>query len=268
MKKTIRLTESDLMRLVKRVINEQEKHGMGALFPEQGMGNYVFDLLNDKKNYIGEFKIVQLLSKKDSNVTIRVVNSSKNIKGIKNLKLDIKFDCLNKNGGFKVVDIDAEFLHTGLIGQKSLDKRLPDEHGQYHLKLKLNMVVYSPLLENKLKESVCMRTKVPNKNLSKFYIGKIVTFYADNENKKFLKKGRIINVGSQQNGRITLEVDFTKPSNSPSALGAVMPLIIEFNCNSSDHSFKGIDGKMETGYSQQLSKKLKMDFCMTNKSGV
>ena len=252
MKKIIRLTESDLMRLVKRVINEQEEHGMGALFPEQGMGNYVFDLLNDKKNYIGEFKIVQLLSKKDSNVTIRVVNSSKNIKGVNNLKLDIKFDCLNKNGGFKVVDIDAD-IPPG---------------GQDPFKFDQNTIVYSPLLEKRLKESVCMRTKVPNKNLSKFYIGKIVTFYADNENKKFLKKGRILNVGSQQNGRITLEVDFTKPSNSPSALGAVMPLIIEFNCNSSDHSFKGIDGKMETGYSQQLSKKLKMDFCMTNKSGV
>ena len=152
MKKIIRLTESDLMRLVKRVINEQENHGMGALFPEhdniikripdasQGI-NYVFDLLNDKKNYIGEFKIVKLLSKKDSNVTIRVVNSSKNIKGVNNLKLDIKFDCLNKNGGFKVVDIDAD-IPPG---------------GQDPFKFDQNTIVYSPLLEKKLKESLCKK---------------------------------------------------------------------------------------------------------------
>ena len=152
MKKIIRLTESDLMRLVKRVINEQEEHGMGALFPEPKRDykeypkNYVFDLLNDKKNYIGEFKIVQLLSKKDSNVTIRVVNSSENIKGVNNLKLDIKFDCLNKNGGFKVVDIDAD-IPPG---------------GQDPFKFDQNTIVYSPLLEKILKESVCMRTKSSN----------------------------------------------------------------------------------------------------------
>ena len=152
MKKIIRLTESDLMRLVKRVINEQEEHGMGALFPElkrdyeESPKNYVFDLLNDKKNYIGEFKIVKLLSKKDSNVTIRVVNSSKNIKGVNNLKLDIKFDCLNKNGGFKVVDIDAD-IPPG---------------GQDPFKFDQNTIVYSPLLEKRLKESVCMRTKSSN----------------------------------------------------------------------------------------------------------
>ena len=150
MKKIIRLTESDLMRLVRRVINEQENHGMGVLFPEpepkRVPKDYVFDLLNDKKNYIGEFKILELLSKKDSNVTIRVVNSSKNIKGVNDLKLDIKFDCLNKNGGFKVVDIDAD-IPPG---------------GQNPFKSELNTIVYSPLLEKRLKESVCMRTKSSN----------------------------------------------------------------------------------------------------------
>jgi hypothetical protein len=150
MKKIIRLTESDLMRLVRRVINEQENHGMGALFtelePKRVPKDYVFDLLNDKKNYIGEFKILELLSKKDSNVTIRVVNSSKNIKGVNDLKLDIKFDCLNKNGGFKVVDIDAD-IPPG---------------GQTPFKSELNTIVYSPLLEKRLKESVCMRTKSSN----------------------------------------------------------------------------------------------------------
>lgn len=150
MKKIIRLTESDLMRLVKRVINEQEEHGMGALFPEPKRDykeypkNYVFDLLNDKKNYIGEFMIVEIRGSETKGDVIT------HIKGLNNLDwliLKIKFSCLNKNGGFKVVDIEQSNIIGGKNGTPTPIKLVP------------NSTVYSPLLEDKLKKDFCMKHK-------------------------------------------------------------------------------------------------------------
>jgi len=108
------------------------------------------------------------------------------------------------------------------------------------------------------------------------YKGKTANFYKDKENKMFFNTGQIIDVYSERNGKIRLEINFKNlKSGTPTSshdedfIDFVGDTRLKFNCAFSNNGFEEVSGKLNSNvYSNSLSDKLKKDFCMTNKSGV
>jgi len=140
MKKIIRLTESDLMRLVKRVINEQIKTSNGPSKPTDSYKgktvNFYAD--NDNKMFFKTGEIIDVYSKRNGEIRLEI--------NFKNLKpgtptsefvgdTRLKFNCAFSNNGF------GEVSTTGVFG-------------------KLNpKIAYSNSLSDKLKKDFCMTNK-------------------------------------------------------------------------------------------------------------
>jgi hypothetical protein len=149
MKKIIRLTESDLMRLVRRVINEQDipsNHIDNDLLkkttPDESARS-IFNSINIKNNYIG--KTVNFYKDKENKMFLKTgkifdVLAGPTTRGPRtrftveinftNQKIvELEFNCNYSNNGFKEING------------------------------KLNSDVYSNSLSNKLKKDFCMTNK-------------------------------------------------------------------------------------------------------------
>ena len=255
MKKIIRLTESDLMRLVKRVINEQKNNNTDNVIRDIGETiNLYTDMAN--KKMLGQFKI----KKVSGNINNKIPNIFIDLNDDNNKEYMIRFTCLSKNIGFRT-------LRGGL--------NAPDS------------TVYSTPLEDNLKNGYCKiltstsrnsgRTNViqhvsPNpikRNFKNDY--KNFKFNLLNDNKNFIGVYNIID-GEVINGDVMIIIESSndEPNNRRGKY------TIKFSCVNKKSGFEVVKiyfssaiGRVNsTVYSDKLEEKLKKDFCMINKSGV
>ena len=255
MKKIIRLTESDLMRLVRRVINEQKNNNTDNVIKDIGGTINLYTDIRNKK-ILGLFKIKNVSGKiKDKIPSIFIVLNDDNKK-----EYMIKFTCF-KNIGFKNL--------RNSIANGNLNAP--------------NSTVYSTPLENNLNNGYCRtltststnseRTNViqhvsPNPikiNFKNYY--KNFKFTLLNEDKKNIGDYEIID-GEVINGNVKIVIANYIPSRGK--------YTIKFSCLNEKSGFEVEhihlpninNGVNSTVYSSRLEEKLKKDFCMINKSGV
>ena len=290
MKKIIRLTESDLMRLVKRVINEQGVIDGGVnndfvrtktnnlpvkpvktnyIPGKQETDNVIRDigetinLYTDmaNKKMLGHFKIKNVVpgEKHKKNITINLQDDdSKDYK--------ISFTCFSNNIGFK--DLNGNL-------------RAPNSN------------VYSTALSDNLKNGYCKvliststdvnKKKIPKviypnptkKDLTSYFQNKYknYVFKLYNDTKNYIGGFKIIE-GEVINGDVKIVIESIEPGYITDKPFKVGKYTINFSCLNKNGGFKVVEIHSDnrriksTVYLPDLEKDLNKFFCMTNKSGV
>jgi len=260
MKKIIRLTESDLIRLVRRVINEQSVPGNQATDNVIGKIGGKINLYTDSRNkkMLGHFKIKKVSGNKNSKIPYIFID----LNDANNKEYIIRFNCLSNNIGFKA-------LRGGL--------NAPDS------------TVYSTPLEDNLKNGYCktLTSTSTNSGVAPRMAPSVIStnptkrdykndyknfkFNLLNDNKNFIGVYNIID-GEVINGEVMIIIESSndEPNNRRGKY------TIKFSCVNKKSGFEVVkihfssaNGKVNsTVYSDKLEEKLKKDFCMINKSGV
>jgi hypothetical protein len=252
MKKIIRLTESDLIRLVRRVINEQSVPGNQATDNDiRNIGekiNLYTDSIN--KKMLGQFKIKKVSGKIYDKTPYIVIDLNDD----NNKEHMIRFNCLSNNIGFQ------------------------DFRGTLNVP---NSTVYSTPLKDNLKNGYC-KTLTSTSTNSGSAAPSVSTnptkrvfkndyqnfkFPLLNNNKKSIGEYKIID-GYMINGEVKIVIQNYIPDRGKYA--------IKFSCLNKESGFQLEQihppnfniGDISTVYSAKLESRLKRDFCMMNKSGV
>jgi len=269
MKKIIRLTESDLMRLVRRVINEQGVIDGGGnvvrtktnnlpvktnnIPRNQSTDNVIGEKINlytdsINKKMLGQFKIKKVSGEINNKTPYIFINLNDD----NNKEHRIYFTCLNNNIGFKI-------LHRTLLPLTT---------------------VYSTPLEDNLKNGYC-KTLTSTSTNSGSAAPSVSTnptktdfkndyqnfkFPLLNNNKKSIGEYKIID-GYMRNGEVKIVIQNNIPDKGKYQ--------INFSCLNKKSGFQLEQinqpnfniGDISTVYSVKLEARLNRDFCMMNKSG-